>query len=206
MAAALDEPPNETKPLTTEAEPSGRGSSTSSARGLGLLSTVGILFFNVSGGPNGTEEIITAGGPLGGISLLLLFALFFSVPQAAMTAELSSAFPQNGGYSVWVTEAFGGYWGFQESYWSFVSGVVDNALYPVIVYSAVEQLIMEANERGGRDNITAIIVQLPSTDEMHLSEPEDEVADILRRSILGSGLSRREAELWTLTMLNQPQS
>ena len=66
-----------------------------------------IIFFNVSGGPNGTEEIISSGGPLLGIGLLLLLGILFSVPQALMTAELSSAFPRNGGYSVWVTEAFG---------------------------------------------------------------------------------------------------
>ena len=43
-------------------------------------------------------------------------------------------FPVNGGYSIWVTEAFGGFWGLQESYWSWFSGVVDNAVYPVLIY------------------------------------------------------------------------
>ena len=26
----------------------------------------------------------------------------------------------------------GGFWGFQEGYWSWISGVVDNAIYPVL--------------------------------------------------------------------------
>ncbi len=43
----------------------------------------------------------------------------------------------NGGYSIWVCEAFGEFWGFQESYWSYASGTVDTALYPVYVYSVI---------------------------------------------------------------------
>jgi len=58
------------------------------------------------------------------------------VRQAAVTAELSTAFPDNGGYSLWVKGAFGDFWGVQQSYWSWVAGVVDNALYPVLLYSA----------------------------------------------------------------------
>ena len=46
--------------------------------------------------------------------------------MALITAELSSAFPDNGGYSLWVAEAFGPFWGFQESYWSLFSGLVDS--------------------------------------------------------------------------------
>jgi len=39
---------------------------------------------------------------------------------------------QNGGYTIWVSEAFGKCMGFQEGYWSWISGVVDNAIYPVL--------------------------------------------------------------------------
>lgn len=37
----------------------------------------------------------------------------WSVPEALITAELATAFPENGGYVVWVTAAFGEFWGFQ---------------------------------------------------------------------------------------------
>ena len=95
-----------------------------------------IIFFNVSGGPLGSESAIRHGGPLVGLSAFLAFALLYSLPQAAVTAELSTAFPDNGGYSLWVRAAFGDFWGVQQSYWSWVAGVVDNALYPVLLYSA----------------------------------------------------------------------
>ena len=62
----------------------------------------------------GSEQIISSIGPLPGLGLLMLFTLVFSVPQAMITAELSTAFPKNGGYSLWVQSAFGDFWGLQE--------------------------------------------------------------------------------------------
>eukprot|EP00966_Prymnesium_polylepis_P244202 5647378-Prymnesium_polylepis.1 len=47
---------------------------------------------------------------------MVAFTLCYSVPQAMITAELSTAFPDNGGYSLWVQAAFGDFWGLQESY------------------------------------------------------------------------------------------
>lgn len=49
----------------------------------------------------------------------MLFVLgwqVWSVPEALITAELATAFPENGGYVVWVTAAFGEFWGFQVCY------------------------------------------------------------------------------------------
>jgi len=100
-------------------------------RKLGVVAVMAIVFFNVSGGPLGSEELVSAGGPVVGLATLMGVGLFFSLPQSLMTAELSSAFPENGGYSLWVQAAFGDFWAVQESYWSWFSGVVDSALYPV---------------------------------------------------------------------------
>lgn len=112
-----------------------------SERVLGVVAVAMISFFNVSGGPIGSEQVIAAAGPIYGLAALGAMWLSFSVPQALVTAELSSAFPQNGGYSLWVETAFGRFWGTQESYWSWCSGVVDNALYPVLLYSTLNALL-----------------------------------------------------------------
>ena len=104
--------------------------------GLGVWSVMAIAFFTVSGGPWGSEGIVSTAGPALGLSSLIVFPLVFCIPQALITAELSTAFPSNGGYSLWVTAAFGKFWGVQESYWSWFSGVVDCAMYPLLFYSA----------------------------------------------------------------------
>ena len=57
---------------------------------------------------------------------------------------IATAFPDDGGYSIWVAEAFGEFWGFQESYWSWFSGTVDNALYPVLAYQTAKHVVAGA--------------------------------------------------------------
>ena len=118
-------------------------------RRLGLFSVTMIIFFNVSGGPLGSEEAIRYGGPLVGLLSFLVFTVLYSMPQAMVTAELSTAFPDNGGYSLWVKAAFGDFWGVQQSYWSWFAGVVDNALYPVLLYSSAAQFFASLHAPAG---------------------------------------------------------
>lgn len=94
------------------------------------------------GGPWGSEGIVSTAGPLPGFIGILVIALFWGFPLALVTAELSSVYPDDGGYSIWVAEAFGEFWGFQESYWSWASGVIDNAVYPVLAFETLKQLFI----------------------------------------------------------------
>ncbi|KXZ49449.1 hypothetical protein GPECTOR_21g675 [Gonium pectorale] len=107
-------------------------------RTLGLWPLVTLIFFEVSGGPFGTEDAVSAAGPLLTIVGFLVFPLLWSVPEALITAELATAFPENSGYVAWVTAAFGPFWGFQEGLWSWLSGVTDNSLYPVMLAANLE--------------------------------------------------------------------
>ncbi|KAL0911513.1 hypothetical protein M5K25_019661 [Dendrobium thyrsiflorum] len=100
---------------------------------LTILPLIALIFFDVSGGPFGVEDSVGAGGgPLLSILGFLLFPLLWSLPEALITAELSTLFPSNGGYVVWISSAFSPFWGFQQGIWKFVSGAMDNALYPVL--------------------------------------------------------------------------
>ncbi|XP_068656956.1 probable polyamine transporter At3g19553 [Aristolochia californica] len=100
---------------------------------LTILSLVALIFYEVSGGPFGVEDSVKdGGGPLLSLLGFIVFPLLWSVPEALVTAELAAAFPQNGGYVVWISSAFGPFWGFQEGFWKWFSGVMDNALYPVL--------------------------------------------------------------------------
>ncbi|KAM7474736.1 hypothetical protein LguiB_021979 [Lonicera macranthoides] len=100
---------------------------------LTLLPLIALIFYEVSGGPFGVEDSVRAGGgPLLSLLGFLIFPLFWSVPEALVTAELATSFPENGGYVIWISAAFGPFWGFQEGFWKWFSGVMDNALYPVL--------------------------------------------------------------------------
>lgn len=124
-------------------------------RVLGVSSVVFIVYFNVCGGPWGSEEMMSDAGPLPGLIGIIVFAILWGLPLALVTSEMSSAYPDDGGYSLWVGEAFGGFWSFQESYYSWVSGVVDNAIYPGLVYSAIINVIAAIQvDQSGVDTIT----------------------------------------------------
>ncbi|XP_020580075.1 probable polyamine transporter At3g19553 [Phalaenopsis equestris] len=100
---------------------------------LTLLPLIALIFFDVSGGPFGVEDSVgSGGGPLLSLLGFLIFPLLWSLPEALITAELSALFPSNGGYVVWISSAFSPFWGFQQGIWKFVSGAMDNALYPVL--------------------------------------------------------------------------
>jgi len=84
-----------------------------------------------------------------GIAILtyLIFPWIYALPVALVTGELSSQFPEDGGFTLWVNEAFGPFWAFQEGYWSLVAGMTNNAMYMI--------MIIEICERGGMGRLQA---------------------------------------------------
>jgi amino acid transporter len=101
-------------------------------RALNCTSLVALTFFCVAGGAFGLEDAVGSAGPLITIAAILILPWLWSFPTALMTAELSAAMPENGGYVVWVEEAFGRFWGFLEGWLSWLCSFADNALYPVM--------------------------------------------------------------------------
>lgn len=97
-----------------------------------LAPLIGILYFTVSGGAYGLEDLVQATGPGLALLLLLLTPLIWSLPVALMVAELSSAIPEEGGYYRWVTRGLGRFWGFQEAWWIWMWTFVDMAIYPAL--------------------------------------------------------------------------
>ncbi|KAA8539090.1 hypothetical protein F0562_025782 [Nyssa sinensis] len=97
-----------------------------------ILPLVFLIFFQVSGGPFGVEDSVRAAGPLLTLLGFLVFPFIWSIPEALITAEMGTMFPENGGYVVWVSSALGPYWGFQQGWMKWLGGVIDNALYPVL--------------------------------------------------------------------------
>ena len=99
---------------------------------LGFVPLVAVLFFNVSGGPYGVEDVVGSLGPGLALLLLLLTPLVWSLPVALAMGELATALPEEGGYVVWVQRAFGRFWGFQAGWWSWINSFVDVAVYPAL--------------------------------------------------------------------------
>lgn len=101
-------------------------------RSLNTASLIAVTFFCVAGGAFGLEDAIAAAGPQVVLLGILILPWLWSFPTALMTAELSTAMPEDGGYVVWVEKAFGRFWGFQEGWLSWLCSFADNALYPVM--------------------------------------------------------------------------
>ena len=100
------------------------------------------------GGPFGIENAVRYGGAYYSLLGFIVFPFIFSVPEALMTAELGSAFPEAGGSVAWIEEAFGKNWGIFGGYLSWVSGATDNAIYPSLFLG---YLISALNSEGNAD-------------------------------------------------------
>jgi amino acid transporter len=94
----------------------------------------------VSGGPYGLEDIVGQAGYLRALLLLAVVPLIWSLPTALMIGELASAMPEEGGFYVWVSRAFGRFWGFQEAWLSLSASVFDMAIYPSLAVAYLAQL------------------------------------------------------------------
>lgn len=100
-------------------------------RSLGVWSLVAAIYFCVSGGAFGLEPVVAL-GPGIAVLLLIVIPIIWSAPAALMTAELSCAIPEEGGYYAWVKRALGQPWGFLCGWWSWISSWVDVAIYPTL--------------------------------------------------------------------------
>ncbi len=109
-------------------------------RQLTLLPLIGAIFFMVSGGPYGLEEIIQKAGYSRTILVLAILPFLWSLPVALMVGELSAALPEEGGYYAWVRRALGSFWGFQEAWLSLAASIFDMAIYPTIFLLYLGQL------------------------------------------------------------------
>ena len=94
--------------LRTHVEPAGPAGPQ-----LGMLKLAALTFFAVSGGPFGVEPLVRTGGPGWTVLGLLGVPYIWGLPMAMMTAELSTAVPDSGGYIVWIHRAFGDFWATQ---------------------------------------------------------------------------------------------
>lgn len=119
---------------------------TTPRRQLTLLPLIAAIFFMVSGGPYGLEEIIQKAGYSRTLLILAIVPFVWSLPVALMVGELAAALPQEGGYYAWVRRALGPFWGFQEAWLSMSASIFDMAIYPTLFVLYLGQLWPKAIE------------------------------------------------------------
>ena len=100
---------------------------TTHSRTLSVPLLASLYFFSVSGGPIGSESIVSTLGPLVGLVCLAVYPFVYSLPISLTTAELSSAYSKSGGYVHWCYHAFGPRTAFVCGALSYLSGIADSA-------------------------------------------------------------------------------
>ncbi|XP_021891168.1 probable polyamine transporter At3g13620 [Carica papaya] len=126
---------------------------------LTLIPLIFLIYFEVAGGPFGEEPAVQAAGPLLALLGFLIFPFIWSVPEALITAELSTAFPGNGGFVIWAERAFGPFAGSMMGSWKFLSGVVNIASFPILCIDYLKRMI-PALESGWPRQISVLISTL----------------------------------------------
>jgi hypothetical protein len=107
------------------------------------MTTVGIAlltFSCVAGGPFGIEAAVQAMGAFATCAGLVAAALLWGLPNALITAELSTALPENGGPVVWVRRALGARWAFVNGALLVFQQLTDICLYPTLLAAYCAQL------------------------------------------------------------------
>lgn len=99
---------------------------------VGLLGLVPMIYVMVAAGGFGCEDMVGAVGP--GMTMLVFMILPFvwSMPFGLVAAELSSAYPLDGGMYVWARQILGEKAGFVSGWCYMVAGFVEPALFAAL--------------------------------------------------------------------------
>ena len=111
------------------------------SKALGALGLALFCFASIAGGPYGIENSVSSIGPLPTVLALLFTAACWSLTQALMAAELSSMYPCNSGYILWVLKGLGPTAGFVNAWLGFFMNVLNLPLYTVLAANCVGQVV-----------------------------------------------------------------
>ena len=125
-------------------------------RRLNLLALTSIIFFTTCGGAFGLEPLIGAVGPVRALVLILVTPLVWSLPAALMAAELTTLMPEEGGYYVWVREAFGPFCAVQQSWWMMTIAIAWLAMSPVLFVTYLSYFVPALETTANAPHVTFV--------------------------------------------------
>ncbi|KAF8728818.1 hypothetical protein HU200_018101 [Digitaria exilis] len=123
---------------------------------LSLVPLIFLIFFEVAGGPYGAEPAVQSAGPLYALLGFLIFPFIWAIPEALVTAELSTAMPGNGGFVLWADRAFGPFSGSLMGTWKYVSGAINGAAFPALCADYLARVAPAVE--GGAPRVATIVV------------------------------------------------
>lgn len=102
---------------------------------------IGMVYCLCAAGAYGIEDMIPSSGPGLAILMLVIIPIFWSLPQAACSAELGSAMPEEGGFYAWAQRGLGEFWGFQVGWWRVLNVYLCHASALVLAVGYIASVI-----------------------------------------------------------------
>eukprot|EP00026_Physarum_polycephalum_P006456 Phypoly_transcript_06499.p1 GENE.Phypoly_transcript_06499~~Phypoly_transcript_06499.p1 ORF type:complete len:524 (+),score=25.33 Phypoly_transcript_06499:208-1779(+) len=110
-------------------------------KSVGIFRLAAILFFMGYGGSYGVEGALSTGPPHYVLISFMIAPFIWALPEALVTAELSSALPNVGGNILWARKAFGKFLAWQSGFWALLSIPAAVGIFPVMFVSNLEMLL-----------------------------------------------------------------
>jgi amino acid transporter len=101
-------------------------------RKAGALQLTFMIYGACCAGAFGLEPMVSLSGPGLALLTLLIMPFLWSIPVALACAELTAAFPVDGGNYRWSRMALGDFWGFQAGWWNWMSNFATNSVFAVL--------------------------------------------------------------------------
>ena len=117
----------------------------SAPRRASLFQLVFLTYSVVCGGAYGLEEMVSGAGPGFTLGLLLLLPVIWAAPVSLACAELSAAYPVEGGYYRWARMAFGDFVGYLAGWFVWLSTFATNAAFAVLFANYTTEWLPEAS-------------------------------------------------------------
>lgn len=115
------------------------GNAAGPTRHITTLNLFVVCFFWTIGGFYGTEGVLATGPPRVVLAVCCVLPFLYSLPTALLAVELATMFPETtGGQCDYVRRVVGPRLGAHNTYWVWITTVIDSALYPQFVAAALQ--------------------------------------------------------------------